>query len=72
MTLICLSHVLGAPRKGRGPNTTITIKLITLMSQYITFCPQPPEGPQNLTEANQWHIFTLLTILELGINSVLM
>ena len=42
------------------------------MSQYITFGPKPLEGPGNLTEENQWHIFTPLTISELGNISVLM
>ena len=41
-------------------------------SQYTTLCPWPPGGPWNLIESYQWHIFTLLTISELGNISVLM
>ena len=38
----------------------------------VTFNPGPRGDPRNPTEAYQWHIMTLLTILELGNILVLM
>ena len=57
---------------GWGPNVIYWDIYVINLIVIVVFSPRPSRGHQNLTEANQGHIFTLLKISELGDILVLM
>ena len=60
------------PQGAGGQGLYIETKVSLICLKYLFFGPWPPGGPRSLIDAYSWHIFTLLTNLELGNILVLM